>query len=255
MIARSFWMPVLYGGLAGVVLGLLRMIAGLTSRHPSFCALQVALIVAVGFCGGLIVGYGPRRTLARVLGMRPGATLVDLGRRLALLLILTSLSVTWLTADWKPTFRLLILLVAWIIVLLILIDAGLPRAGDPPRRRWGLGCCDALAAAYGPFIIAAVNTWLTDGSNTWLRVDLVGKFLLVAPAATLIELTSLTIWHQRAGLSPIFGFLFAGLLSATMVTVGAWVMATTRRMRWVVLPIIGSLCAYGALFLDAAMRM
>jgi hypothetical protein len=49
------------GGLAGVVLGSLLVVAGRTSTNPGLCALQFEFIVGCGIAGGAFVAYGPER--------------------------------------------------------------------------------------------------------------------------------------------------------------------------------------------------
>ena len=253
MTTRSVWRPVMYGGFAGVALGSLFMIASWTSPHPGLCALQFASILGCGIGGGLVVAYGPVRALAWVVGVnRYDATWKDLVIRLAFLFIVASLGVALLAAAWRPGSRLEILMFAWVTVLLILMAAG-PRACDTPSRRWGLAYCDALAAVYGPFIVAAVNTWWFDGFNTWWRVEF-WKYFLVVPGGVIIEGASVAIWHRHPNLSPASLFVFAGLLSIMVVVVTVWLAAKARRWRWVLLPLIGSLCAFGAFVLDAVMR-
>ena len=192
MTARSVWRPALYGGLAGVALASLLTIAHWASPTFGLCAFQFAAIFGCGIGGGIVVAYGPVRTLGWVLGVnRCDATWKDLAKRVAFLSIVVSLGVALLAAAWRPDSRLEILMFAWIAVLLILMVAG-PRACDTPSRRWWVTGCDASAAVYGPFVVAAVNTWLFDGSNTWLRVDY-WKYLLVVPGGVIIELTSAAI--------------------------------------------------------------
>jgi hypothetical protein len=257
MITRSIWRPAMYGGFAGVALGLLSMIAGWTSPRPGLCALQFASFLGCGIGGGLVVAYGPAHTLAWIFGVifganRDDATWKDLARRVAILSAVTGLSVALLAAAWRPASRLPILMLAWMIVLFLLLAAG-PRASDTRGIRWCLACCDALAAVYGPFLVAALNTWLFDGYNTWLRGD-AWKALLVSPGGLIGELTAGAIWHRRPGLSPAILLVFYGLLSALVVVITAWPVAKAPWMRWVWLPLVGSLAVFGALLLDAIVR-
>jgi hypothetical protein len=67
MATKSVWRPVMYGGLAGVVLGALSLI-GWTSPYPGICALQFATIVGCGIGGGLVVAYVPIRSLQWLFG-------------------------------------------------------------------------------------------------------------------------------------------------------------------------------------------
>jgi hypothetical protein len=152
-------------------------------------------------------------------------------------------------------FRLGILLMAWVVVVFLLISAR-SRAGNTPKRRWMYAFCVALATAYGPFVVAALNTWLFDGSETWLCGEF-WKILGVVPGGIIIEETSLAIWHQRPGkiLSPTVELTFALLLSAAIVIVASWLAASARRLRWVLLPLLAGMFAYGAMALDAAFRM
>jgi hypothetical protein len=115
-------------------------------------------------------------------------------------------------------------------------------------------CSEALVAVYGPFVVAVLNTWLFDGHNTWLRAEL-WKYLVVFPGGMLIELVAVLLWGRHPGLPPTILFVFAALFSATMVAATAWPSARIWWGRWVLVPLIGSLCAYDALFLDAVMRM
>ena len=253
MTTSSVWRPAMYGGFAGAALGELLMIAHWASPHPGLCALQFASILGGGIGGGLVIAYGPIRALARVLGVnRRDATWKVPVKRIAFLLIVTGLGAALFAAAWKPGARLEILMAVWVIVVLMLMAAG-PRMCDTPRRHWGGACCDALAAVYGPFLVAAVNTWLFDGHNTWLCVDL-WKVLLAAPGVMIMELVSVTIWHHALDFSPATFLVFAGLLSTTAVVVTAWISAKTRWARWGLLPLINSLCALGALLFDAVMR-
>jgi hypothetical protein len=149
--------------------------------------------------------------------------------------------------------RLQFLLLAWVIAIPILLALG-PKARDPARRRWRFACGVALATVYGPFVVAAVNTWLFDGTNTWLRVECL-YYLWLVPGGMLIELPFVAIWHQHAPLAPAFAIPIAGLLSAMVVAVTAWLIAQAPRARWGLLPLLASFFAWGALVLDAGLRM
>lgn len=139
--------------------------------------------------------------------------------------------------------RLQFLLLAWVIAIPILLALG-PKASDPARRRWGFACGVALATVYGPFVVAALNTWLFDGTNTWLRVRF-SYYLWLVPGGMLIELPFVTIWHQHSPLSPAFAIPFAGLLSAMVVAVTAWLIVNAPRARWGLLPLLASFFAWG----------
>lgn len=68
-----------------MAVGALSMIAHWTSPNPGLCALQFATILGCGIGGGLVIAYGPVRTLAWVLGVnRRGATWKDLAKSLFL---------------------------------------------------------------------------------------------------------------------------------------------------------------------------
>jgi hypothetical protein len=253
MITRSVWRLAMYGGFAGIALGSLLMIASWTSPRPVLCVFQFAALLGGGIGGGLVVAYGPIRALTWIFGVnRNDATWKDLAKTTALLLAVASLTVALLAAAWRPGVRLPILMFAWMIVLFILMAAG-PRACDPRCRRWWGTCCDALAAVYGPFLVAALNTWLFDGYGTWLRGD-TWKALSVSPGGLLVELASSAIWHRRPGLSPTLLFVFYGLLSALVVVATMWPAIKVPWTRWVWLPLVGSLSAVGAFLLDALMR-
>lgn len=129
-----------------------------------------------------------------------------------------------------------------------------PTSNRSAWRRWWIISFEVLAVVYGPFIVAAVNTRLFDGANTWLRVDY-WKYLFVLPGGVIIELTSAAIWHRHPNISPTFLFVFSGLLSVIVVVATTWLAAKARWMRWVLLPLVCGLCTVGALALDAAMRM
>ena len=152
-----------------------------------------------------------------------------------------------------PHLRLPILLFAWLILLLVLMAVG-PKAGDGPKRRWTFACCQSLAAVYGPPFVASVNTWLFDGRNTWLHVDM-WKFFLVAPGTINIDLAGVMVWHRVVGLSPVIEFVLSGVLSTMLLTISAWMAAKAGRARWGLLPLMAVWSSWGALFLDAGMRM
>jgi hypothetical protein len=228
------------------------MLGHWTSAHPILCALEFVAILACGIGGGLVTAYGPVHSLAWIFGVhRHDATFMDLLKRSAFLFLLMGLGISLFAAAWKPHLRLEVLLFDWLLVLLMLLAAG-PKAYHTAGRRWGLACCDALAAVYGPFLVAGIHTRLFDGANTWLPRDF-WKYLPMVPGGVIIELISASIWHRHPGLSPIVMFLACGLLSATVVAVTAW-LAVRRRSRWLWIPLIGGLCAFGARILDAAMR-
>ena len=179
MTSPSVWRPAMYGGFAGVGLASLLMIVHWTSPHPRLCAIQVAVMLGCGIGGGIVVAYGPIRTLRWALGLnRCDATWKDPAKRLTFLSIVMIFGVALLAASWRPDSRLIMLMVAWVTVLIIFMAAG-PRTCDTSSRRWWVTCCYALAAVYGPFIIAGFNTWLFDGSNTWMR-----RFLQVSPGSS-----------------------------------------------------------------------
>jgi hypothetical protein len=158
-----------------------------------------------------------------------------------------------LVAAWRPDARLVILVPLCVIVPLILMGVG-PRACDTPKRRWTFACCEAFVTVYGPLVVAAINTWLFDGHNSWLRAEF-WKYLAIFPGSMLVELVSVSFWGRHPGLPPTILFVVATLLSAVMLTAAAWPAARMWRTRWVLTPLIGGLNAYCALFLDAAMRM
>jgi hypothetical protein len=167
--------------------------------------------------------------------------------------VVTTVVAILLAAGRALGSRLQFLLLAWVIAIPILLALG-PKACDPSRRRWGFACGVALATVYGPFVVAALNTWLFDGTNTWLRVRF-SYYLWLVPGGMLIELPFVTIWHQHSPLSPAFAIPFAGLLSAMVVAVAVWLIANAPRARWVLLPLLASFFAWGALVLDAGLRM
>jgi len=169
------------------------------------------------------------------------------------LLVFATLTAIVLSAAQIPGSRLLVLLVAWLILLIMLMAAG-PKAGDGPKRRWTLACCESLAATYGPPFVAAVNTWLFDGPNTWLRADM-WKFFLVAPGTINIGLVGMTVWHRYPSLSATVELVSSVLLSAMLLAISAWVAAKTGRARWALLPLMAVWSSWGTLFLDAGMRM
>ena len=193
---------------------------------------------------GLVVAYGPVHTLAWVLGMnRRDATWKDFATRVAFLFIVAMLGAALLAAAWKPDSRLKSLMFAWVDVLLVTMAAG-PRKCDTPRRRWWVTCCDALAAVYGPFVVAGVNTWLFDGFNTWMKVEF-WKYLVLVPGGVIMELISVAIWHRHPGLPSAIMFALSGLLSAMVVIVTTWLAVNVRWTRWLVLPLICGLCGFG----------
>ena len=79
------------------------------------------------------------------------------------------------------------------------------------------------------------------------------EVVFVAPGN--IELVAVTLWHRHPDFSPTMEMMLSGLLSVLILAVSAWLAAKTRRAKWVVLPLVNVLCAYGAVFLDAGMRM
>ena len=243
----------MYGGFAGAFLGLLFMIAGWTSPRPGFCALQFASIVGCGIGAGLVVAFGPVRTIRWALGVhRADATGKDLAKRVALLAVVTSLGVALLAAVKQPEHRLVILLFAWVTALLTLMAAK-PRTWDTPSRRWGSAIRIALAAVYGPFVVAAVNTWWSDGSNTWWRADML-KYSLLVPGGFVLEYVSAALWRRHPDLSPACLFALAGLLSAMLVVATAWLATRSQWWRWIALAILAGLSAFGAIVLDAVLR-
>ena len=167
------------------------------------------------------------------------------------LLVFTTLGAVVLSAGQMLGWRLLIFLVVCLIQLLVFMAAG-ARAGGGRKLRWAFACCESLATVYGPLLVVAANTWLSDGQNTWLRADM-WKLFLVAPGN--IELVAVTIWHRQFDISPTMEMMISGLVSVLILAISAWLAAKTRRAKWVVLPLVNVLCAYGALFLDAGMRM
>lgn len=231
----------------------LSVIAGWTSPYPGTCAVQCASTVAGGLLAGLAIAHGPIRSLAWLFGVaRPEATWQDFARRTAILLLLVMLCVAVTAAVWMPGARLALFLFAWLVALLLLLTLG-PKAGDTATRRWSLASCDALAAVYGPFAVAAVHTWWFDGANTWFHARLVNYFLL-APGGFVIEYISAMLWRQHPSLSPAAMALFAALLSAAIVAVAAWLAAKTRNWRWALLPVVGGLWAFAAWITDAVLR-
>lgn len=146
-----------------------------------------------------------------------------------------------------------ILLVAWLNLLLFLLAAG-PKTSDGPKRRWTFAIVESLTAVYGPPALAAVNTWLFDGHNTWLRADM-WKFFLVAPGTINIYLSWVMVWHRVPGLSPTIELALSGFLSAMLLAILAWTAAKTGRARWALLTLMAVWSSWGALFLDAGMRM
>jgi hypothetical protein len=253
MTMRSVWRSAMYGGFAGAALGLLSMIVNWTSPQPGSCALQFASMVGCGIGAGLVVAFGPVRTIRWALGVhRADATGKDLAKRVALLAVVTSLGVALLAAAWQPDFRLQILLFAWVAALLTLMAAK-PRTWNTPGRRWGLAACIALAAVYGPFVVAAVNTWWTDGSSTWWRADML-KHVLLVPGGVILEFASAAIWHRHPNLSPACLFVLAGLLSAMLIVATAWLATRSQWWRWITLALLAGLSAFGAIVVDAVLR-
>lgn len=243
----------MYGGFVGVAFGALSLMAGWTSPYPGICTVQFATILGCGLGGGLVFAYGPRHSLAWLFGVgHRDATWKDFAKRVGLLFLVAVLCVALAATIWRPSARLEIFLFAWLVVLLLLMTAG-PRACDTPMKHWGLACCDTLAAVYGPFVVAAIHTWWFDGSNTWWHAWFL-KYALAVPGGVVIEGISAMIWHRHPDLSPTALFVFAGLLSATVVVGTMWLAAKTRQWRWGFLPFVGGLCAFGAFVLDAAMR-
>lgn len=245
----------MYGGFAGILVGSLLMILGWTSAQPELCAFQFAAILGCGIGGGLILAYGPVRTIAWVLGTnRCDAPRKEIAKRTVFWFLVACLGVALFAASRRPEFRLVILMIAWFILLLLILMAAGPRVCDMPKRRWCVTACETLAAMYGPFVVAAVHTWLFDGHNTWLCFDY-WKFIAVVPGGALIELASAAIWRQHPILSQTMMFIVSGLLSLAMMAGIMWLSVIARRLRWLLLPTVGILCVYAAIVMDAVMRM
>ncbi len=255
MTVKDSWRPAMYGGFAGILVGSLLMIQGWTSPQPGLCALQFAAVLGGGIGSGLILAYGPVRTIAWVFGTnRCDASRKDIAKRAAFGFLVACLGAALFAALGRPEFRLVILMIAWFIFLLLILMAAGPRVCDKPKKRWCVTACETLAAMYGPFVVATVHTWLYDGHNTWLCFDF-WKFVAVVPGGALVELASAAIRHQHPNLSQTMMFLVSGLLSLVMVVGITWLSVIARWMRWLLLPTVGILCAYAAIVMDAVMRM
>ena len=184
--------------------------------------MQLALILGCGIGGGLVVAFGPVRSLAWLFNVhRPNATWGDFVRRVALFAVLTGIGISVIAAERREVARPEFLLVTWMLFLLYLMGIG-PKWLDTARRRWTLACGTALAAVYGPFVLVMLNTWLVDGTNTWLQAEL-WKYLPVIPGGAILEMVSAAIWHRRIG-ETVAVYALASLLSAVLWTLSAWSM-------------------------------
>jgi hypothetical protein len=252
MTVQKVWRPAMYGGFAGIAAVAFLMMANMTSPHPVFCAIQFATILCCGIGVGMIVACGPIRTTKWALNANSGGR-KGVITRLALFAIVVSLFAAPWAAAWMPNLRLEIFMFAWIDALLMLFAIG-PQENDMPARCWRLAVVEVLAAAYGPFFVAAVNTRLFDGSNSWLCVEY-WKYVLIAPGGVLVGFASTAIWNpQRFGLSPIAMYGFCGLFSVMLLATAAYFTVKKPRTRWILLPVVCVFCARGAVVLDAVMR-
>ncbi len=83
MTARSVSRPILYGTLAGAVLGSLLVYVGWPSPDSAACYLLAVSILACGVGGGLVLACGPKALLAMTAkGIRGAFTVDDLMARI-----------------------------------------------------------------------------------------------------------------------------------------------------------------------------
>jgi len=236
MVANGVWKPVMYGGFAGLALGVLLQMAGWTSAYPGICALQFASILGCGIGGGLVVAYGPARSLAWLLRVwrHDAAKLVA-----ALFFVTASCIPLFATTSEYDRSRIAILLFDWLIVLLVLLAVG-PKACDTAIRRWGLACLDALVAVYGPFVVDFIQSlWQSSAFDRWQRGVLE---VVTFPGGLIIQAMSAVIRHRHTPESATL-FIFADLLSVMVtVLVACWV-AKWPRWRWW-LPFFVVLCSF-----------
>jgi hypothetical protein len=237
MVPKGVWKPMMYGGLAGLALGALLLIAGWASPRPGICALQIASILGFGIGGGLVVGYGPARSLAWLLGVwhRDATKLVVILFCVAVPCVTKTATRRGYVGYASPE----ILLFDWLIVLFALMAVG-PKACDTAIRRWALACCDVLAAAYGLPFVEFIEWLCVRDYGTWHGQVLA---VLVFPGQVIIEAASAVIWHQYANCRSGVLSVFAGLLSVVVTVATAWWVAKRPQRRWW-LPLFVVLCLF-----------
>ncbi|MBN1395811.1 MAG: hypothetical protein JW959_12385 [Pirellulales bacterium] len=119
-------------------------------------------------------------------------------------------------------------------------------------KGWLAPCLLSASAVYAPFVVVAVWAWLFAGCPHCVLMWL--KLVWVAPGVTIAFIGMLFAFHRNIDVHPILGYLIAGLLSATIVGVFAWLARKSPRVRWPSLVAAAGLSAYVATALYALSR-
>ena len=148
------------------------------------------------------------------------------------------------------TIHFLHVSIAWasvIFVLMIVVQGN----KNISNKGWLVPCLLSITAVYTPFVVAAGWTWLYAGcphcTAMWL------KMLWVSPGAFAAASLSAISFHRNIDVHPIVGYVIAGLLSAAIVGVFAWLARKSPWVRWPSLAAAG-LSAYSAMALYALVR-
>jgi hypothetical protein len=134
---------------------------------------------------------------------------------------------------------------AIVVVLMMIAVQGTERR---PRRGWPTAILLAIVTIYGPHLIVASHTWLSNSCNHcgmfWLAC------LWVMPGG-IIEILVLRMSHN---MPPAVAYAIAAVLSLVVIGVTARLAKLGSRARWVALAIIGCLAVASAMVADALIR-